>query len=74
MTMKYEVTSYRAKFTQEYDTLEEAEAKAETFPRAEIISWNVSRNLPNAKPDFVYRSCAVRIWEDGKWRGIDITR
>lgn len=72
MTIKYEVLSYKSQFRQEYEDFDEATKQAETFGRAEMITWKVNPNRPGCKPDLVYNSCAVRIWEKGAWRQIDI--
>jgi len=57
---------------QEYDDKDEAVAFAESQQHCRMITWWIEPNLPRRKPDFVYRSTGMDVWEDGKWRMVDI--
>jgi len=58
---------------QEHASELEAREHCEKEGRGSIVSWVVHPNLPGAKPDFVYRSCSLSIYEEGVWYGVDIS-
>jgi hypothetical protein len=70
----YEVRPEDAGQGFEYRSEEEAKSVAQTYDRALLITWSVERNLPYAKPDFVYRSCSLMVWEsiERRWRYVNI--
>jgi hypothetical protein len=76
--IRYQVRNFVAKVDVEYENEEAARGEAEALALAhgcpsEVITWNVSPNLPNAQPALVYRSCALNVFDPSTgWRGVNI--
>lgn len=75
--MRYQVRQWSTKINLEFDRETDALNWAESLQRqnsgaVELIHWYVSRNLPNCKPDWRYKSCALKYLEDGWWRECNI--
>lgn len=64
----YQVRSHVAEFDEEYDNLEQAKHMAELLDSCELITWRVEPNWGNSLPKVVYKSLALSVWENGKWR------
>lgn len=54
--------------SKEFDTLAQAQAYVEVCESGRVITWAVHRNLPGCLPEWKYSSCALTVWEDGRWR------
>lgn len=57
---------------QEFDTMEAAKAYVEEHTSGKVITWAVYPNNPGCLPAMRYSSCALTVFENGEWRGINI--
>jgi hypothetical protein len=57
---------------EEFDTMDEAKAYAEATGAGEVITWHVGPNLPGCLPALRYSSCALDVFDNGAWRGVNI--
>ena len=70
MTIVYEARA-NLKCT-EHETKDAAQKIVEAHGVGSVVTWAVHANLPGLKPDRVYKSCALDVFEDGVWRGVYI--
>lgn len=64
-------TPYRTE-EQEFDSMEEARAYAEATGAGSVVTWHVGPNLPGCLPELRYSSCALDVFDNGAWRGVNI--
>lgn len=62
---------------QEFDTKEAAKAHVdqcqdEDYRGGKVITWAVSPNLPGCLPAERYNSCALEVFDNGAWKGVNI--
>lgn len=69
--IKYEVQHYQGGKQNSTEFCSKSEARAYAAivlaggtRQVTVITWNVSPNLPRAKPDYVYRSCGMEVLRD----------
>lgn len=56
----------------DYPTAQEAREIVEAKGGGRVVQFQVSPNLPGRLPERVYRSCAMWVYEDKVWYGINI--
>lgn len=66
----YEVQSWPV--YEEFETKEEARTLVESLGHGSIITWLIHDNLPYALPKRVHKSLALEVYENGKWKQVDI--
>jgi len=70
----YQVTHCHPNRAAECEFTNETAARlwAEAQETASVITWHVEHNLPGLAPALVHRSLGLDVWENGKWRSVNI--
>ena len=66
----YEVQSWPV--YEEFETKEEAMSIVEAIGHGSVITWRIENNLPYALPKRVHKSLALDVYENGKWKPVNI--
>lgn len=73
MRIVYESQVYDPKYTREdHTTREAAQARIEAVGAGTLVQWRVEPNLSGRLPAEVYRCCALDVYENGRWRNVNI--
>lgn len=72
-------TAYEAQFyvdgaytSIEFAAKEEAAAAIEAAGSGSLIKWHIEPNVYWAKPDYVHKSLSLDVFDNGKWKEVNI--
>lgn len=58
----------------DYVSQTDARVAVEAAGSGRLVTFVRERNLPHCLPEFVDKCCNLEVYENGVWRGVDITR